>query len=537
MTTRKGKSLYRDICIGRLVFYRGRREVQRREAADAGEELRRFEEAVAMAKSQLHRLYERSVQTVGEANAAIFQVQELLLEDGEYLRAVKQGIAEGRSYAEYAVWEAGQRIAGKLRALEDDYIRERDQDILDVTDRLLGALAREQRAEAAEEPFILAARDLLPSQVVQLSAYPVQGLALGGGRFHSHTAILARSMGIPVLMQLGEDLEENWEGKTAAIDGFEGVLYLDPDEGMLEKLEEKKREAGRRRKALEGLKGKENITRGGQSVKLYANAGSLVDVEEACANDAGGIGLLRSELLYLESPSAPGEEQQFSFYRQVLERMGEKEVVIRTFDIGADKMPPWLCVQAEENPALGLKSIRLGLERPQLLKTQLRALYRAGVSGNLRIMYPMITSVEEVLQLKQIEEQVQRELAREGIPYARKIPTGIMIETPAAAVLADLLAEEVDFFSVGTNDLTQYTLALDRQNEALERFADPDNKAVLRLVEFTVKCAHRAGIWAGVCGELAADTAFTEAFLRMGVDELSVSPGMVLELREKIREL
>ena len=533
----QGKSVYRDVCIGRLVYYGGQRDIGRRAVEDREAELLRFEKALLGAKCQLRDLYQDSVKVVGEANAAIFQVQELLLDEKEYGDCVRDRILQEGVNAEYAVRTTGDEMAGKIGAVEDTYIRERAQDILDVTGRLINVLAGGIGIDLPEEPFILAAEDLLPSETVQFFGGSVIGLALRKGSTHSHTAILARSMGVPALMKLGEALGPECDGKLAVIDGFSGVLYLEPDEAALSAMEEKKRESDRHKAQLRELMGKENITRDGKTVKLFANAGSLADVEAACANDAGGIGLFRSEILYLESDEEPDEEKQYSFYRQILERMDGKEVVIRTFDIGADKRVPWLKQEREENPALGLRAIRLGLERPSLLKTQLRALYRAGVCGKLRIMYPMITSVKEVLELRQLEQQVKGELAKERIPHAESLPTGIMIETPAAALLSDLLAKEVDFFSVGTNDLTQYTLALDRQNGSLERFDDPDHRAVLRLLELVSRNAHAAGIGICVCGELAADTDFTAEFLRMGIDEISVSPGMILEVRQRIREL
>ena len=537
MITLQGKSIYRDICIGRLILYGGRPEVARHAVEDREAELLRFEKAVQAAKEQLRRLYGESVNAVGETNASIFQVQELLLEDERFTEPVRSIITEQSVNAEYAVRITGDALAKELGAVEDVYVRERAGDILDITERLLGVLSgREGEHGLPEEPFILAAEDLLPSEMVQLSGSRVLGLALGQGSAHSHTAILARSMGIPTVIKLGAFSAE-CDGKLAVIDGFTGMLYIDPEDATMAAMEEKKRESEHHRALLQELKGKKDVTRDGKQVKLLANAGSLADVDDAVANDAGGIGLFRSEILYLNSAEEPDEESQFSFYRQVLQRMSGREVVIRTFDIGTDKCVPWLKMEKEENPALGMRAIRLGLERPKLLKTQLRALYRAGIYGELFIMYPMITSVEEIRRLRQLEHQVKQELEREGIQYAAKVPTGIMIETPAAALLSDQLAKEVDFFSVGTNDLTQYTLALDRQNESLEQFADPDHRAVLRLVELAAKNAHAAGIWIGICGELAADTAFTEEFLRMGIDELSVSPGMILELRHKVREL
>lgn len=538
MITLQGKSVYRDICVGSLVFYKGHGEAVRREVEDPEGEFLRFEGAVEAAKEQLRALYEESVRTVGAANAAVFQAQELLLEDEEYRESVRQMVYGQRVNVEYAVQVTGENMARAIQAVEDAYIRERSGDILDITERLLGVLnSSDKGRELPTEPFILVAEDLLPSEVIQLSRDKVLGLALRKGSVHSHATILARSMEIPFLVKLGEELSEVHDGALAVIDGFSGVLYIDPDGATLAAMEEKKQEWLRQKELLQELKGKENITRDGKTVKVFANVGSLADVEAVCANDAGGIGLLRSEVLYLESAAPPNEEMQFAFYKQVLERMNGREVVVRTFDFGADKQVPWLRQEPEKNPALGLRGIRLGLEQPQLLKTQLCALYRAGIYGKLRIMYPMITSVEELRQLRHLERQVRHELEREGVCFARSIPTGVMIETPAAALLSDQLAREVDFFSVGTNDLTQYTLALDRQNENLERFDDPGHEAVLRLIKMTAKNAHEAGIQIGICGELAGDITLTEEFLRMGIDELSVSPEKILELRQRIREI
>lgn len=538
MITLQGKSVYHDICVGRLVFYGGRKEAVRRVVEDTEGEFLRFEEAVEAAKEQLRVLYEESAGAVGEANAALFQAQEILLEDEEYRESVRQMVYGQRVNVEYAVQVTGENMARTIQAVEDAYIRERAGDILDITGRLLGVLTKSDKGrELPEGPYILAAEDLLPSEAAQLSRNRVLGLALRKGSVHSHAAILAKSMGIPFLMKLGEGLSEEYDGELAVIDGFSGVMYIDPDGVTLAAMEEKKQESDRHKILLQDLKGKENITRDGKTVKVFANVGSLADVDAACANDAGGIGLLRSEVLYLESATPPNGEIQFTFYKQVLERMSGREVVVRTFDFGADKQVSWLRQEPEENPALGLRGIRLGLVKPELLKTQLWALYRAGKYGKLRIMYPMITSVEELRQLRHLECQVRHELEREGLPFAVKIPTGIMIETPAAALLSDQLAGEVDFFSVGTNDLTQYTLALDRQNENLERFDDPVHEAVLRLIKMTAKNARKAGIQIGICGELAGDTSLTEEFLRMGIDELSVSPEKILELRQRIREI
>lgn len=539
MVILQGKSVFRDICMGRLFFYAGdSRDVVRRPVENCQEELLRFDRACTEAGEQLDRLYEESRKTVGEANAVIFQIQRMLLEDDKYVTSVRQMVEQLHMNVEYAVRVTGDNTAQMLGSVKDAYIRERAQDVLDITSRIIRILTgNRNRREFPEEPFILAAEDLLPSETVQLKRDRVLGFALSRGSIHSHTAILARSMGVPALLNLGEGLVELYDGKEAVIDGTSGVLYIEPDEETRKLMEHKKAESDRHKILLKQLKGKADVTKGGQTMKVYANAGNLADVELAAANDAGGIGLFRSELLYLERDSEPDEELLADTYRQVLERMEGKEVIIRTFDIGADKQAAWLGLKKEENPALGLRAVRLGLTRPELFRTQLKALYRAGRYGNLAIMYPMITSVTELRRLKQLENEAKAELEREGIPFAKKVPVGIMIETPAAAILSEELAEEVDFFSVGTNDLTQYTLALDRQNEMLEQFEDPEHKAVLRLIELAAKSAHRAGIKIGICGELAADRKLTAEFLRMEIDELSVPPGMILDIRQKIREL
>lgn len=539
MVILQGKSVFRDICMGRLFFYAGNgREVVRRPVENHKEELLRFDSARAEAGEQLERLYEESRKTVGEANAVIFQIQKMLLEDEKYVSSVRQMIEQLHMNVEYAVRVTGDNTAQMLGSVEDTYVRERAQDVLDITNRILDALNGKRGSKKfPEEPFILMAEDLLPSETVQLDREKVLGFALSRGSIHSHTAILARSMGVPAVIELGEDLTEWYDGKEAVIDGFSGTLIIEPDEAARKLLEHKKEESDRTKILLKQLKGKADVTRSGQKMKVYANAGNLSDVEQAAANDAGGIGLFRSEMLYLERSSEPDEELLTDTYRKVLECMEGKEVIIRTFDIGADKRVGWLGLEKEENPALGLRAVRLGLTRPELFRTQLRALYRAGRYGKLAIMYPMITSVEELKRLKKLEEEAKAELKREGIPFAENIPVGIMIETPAAAILSEELAKEVDFFSVGTNDLTQYTLALDRQNEKLEQFDDPEHKAVLRLIEMTADNAHKAGIPIGICGEMAADRELTAEFLRMGIDELSVPPGMILEIRQKIREL
>lgn len=539
MIVLQGKSVSRDICQGPLYFYRkAKASATCRAVEDREAEFLRYEAARAEAGEQLRQLYEESLKTVGAENAAIFEIHRLLLEDMGYNATVQEMIRARGVNAEYAVQVAGDSMAGKLGAAEDAYIRERALDIADISSRLLSVLqGTETEQHFPREPFLLAAEDLLPSETVQLGKARVLGFVLGKGGLHSHTAILAKSMGVPALVNLGAGLSEEYDGEPAILDGSTGRLYIRPDEETLKVMEEKRLETERQRELLHSLRGKENVTRAGKHIRLYANAGNLTEVELARENDAGGIGLLRSEILYLEGDRAPDEETQFIFYKKVLEAMEGKEVVIRTMDIGADKQVPYLNLEKEENPALGLRAIRLCLERPELLKTQLRALYRAGVYGNLSIMYPMVTSVRELKRIREIECQVREELSAEGAAYAAEIPTGIMIETPAAALLSEELAREVDFFSVGTNDLSQYTLALDRQSERLDTFEDPEHRAVLKLIEMAAKSAHEAGIPIGICGELASDSAMLSKFIDMGIDELSVAPGSILELRKNIREL
>lgn len=535
----QGKSVLQDIAIGPLFFYENRSgEVVRRPVMDCEEEFQRYEKAVEEAGRQLEQLYERSCQTVGQANAEIFQVQKLLLLDEKYRTSVQQMIFHLQMNVEYAVFLTGSNMVQMLKSVEDEYIRERSQDIEDITERLLQNLSGEEgMPEFPEEPFILAAEDLLPSATVRLDKKKVLGFALAKGGLNSHTALLAKNMGIPALMNLGEALSSAYNREEAVLDGEAGRLYIKPEKEILQRMQQKKEEKRKYRERLQTLRGKEDVTRDGRRMKVYANAGCLADIDSALENDATGIGLFRSEMLYLEQKEEPTEEFLFAYYRDILKKMPDKEVIIRTFDIGADKKADWLQVPGEENPALGMRAIRLSWLYPNMLVTQLKALYRAGLYGKLSIFYPMITSCEELEYLKKLENQAKEELQRAGVSFAEQIPRGIMIETPAAAILSRELAEKVDFFSVGTNDLTQYTLAMDRQNPLLEPFGDAENRAVLRLVEYAAESAHKAGIPIGICGDLAADTELTEAFLKWGIDELSVPAGMVLKIREKIREL
>lgn len=539
MVILRGKSVYQDICIGRLAFYQ-RKELQQkpRRVKDREAEWARFEQAREAASQQLQSLYENAVKTVGSANAAVFEMQRLLLEDCQYVEALQKMVCSQGFNLEYAIQATGENMSRMLYSAQDAYIRERGQDIQDISKRLLKVLCPQgEEDDFPKEPSIIAADDLMPSETVQLSGKRVLGFAMRKGSVNSHTAILARSMGVPALLDIGNGLLREFDGMPAVLDGCTGTLYVNPDEKTLGEMTEKKRRSDENRNLLLKLKGLENMTQDGRKIKVFANAGSMEEVESAWEHDAGGIGLLRSEVLYLGRDIQPDEETQFAFYRQALQKMQGKEVVIRTMDIGADKNVPYLDLGREENPALGMRAIRICLERPELFKTQLRALYRAGRYGRLNILYPMITSAEEIKRIRQLESQVKDELSREGIAFAEHIPTGIMIETPAAAVVSDELAGLVDFFSVGTNDLTQYTLALDRQNPGLEKFQDPGHKAVLRLIGYAAENAHRAGIPIGICGELAGDFGLTETFLRMGIDELSVPAGMILPLRHRIREL
>lgn len=539
MVILQGKSVLQDIGIGRIAFFRRRNNtVKRYLVSDRQEELARFEWAKEVAAAQLKELYEQAYASVGADNAAIFEIHRLMLEDTEYCESVRSMIRTQNVNLEYAVSVTGDNFYKMFHSMEDDYMKARSMDVADITARLLRILSGQQEGELLlAEPSIIAADDLVPSETIQLPAHLVLGFVMRRGSVSSHTAILARSMGIPAIVDVGLGLKEEYDGELAVIDGYTGKLYVRPQEDILIAMRGKKEQSQRYKAGLLDLKGKQNITRDGRTVKVFANAGSLSDVENAIANDAGGIGLFRSELLYMEGASAPGEERQFSLYRSVLERMEGKEVIIRTMDIGADKQVPYLNLEKEENPAMGYRAIRISLSRPELFKTQLRALYRASAYGRLSIMYPMITSVEEVERIRETEKEVKDQLTAQGIPFDRQTLSGIMIETPAAALISDELARRVDFFSVGTNDLTQYTLAVDRSNARLDSFCNTHHKAVLRLISMAVHNAHKAGIWIGICGELAGDMDLTEEFLRMGVDELSVAPGMILPLRQRIRQL
>ncbi|MGN6710424.1 phosphoenolpyruvate--protein phosphotransferase [Anaerocolumna jejuensis] len=534
----KGKSVFGGIAIGRISYLKKSREIVKRTIiSDTGKELARFETARQAAILQLEELYEQAAAKVGEANAMIIQIHQMMLEDLDYLEAVNNMIENQGVTAEYATSVTGDSFSLKFSSMEDEYMRERAADILDISERVIKILRKEkQTAPSPKGPVIIASDDLAPSETIQLDKEMVLSFLTKYGSLNSHTAILARTMNIPAVIGLQDGLTEYWDGKTAVVDGFTGTVYLDPDEKTLEEMEEKKRREEEKKELLFSLKGKENITKDGKAIQLYANIGNSSDIGAVLENDAGGIGLFRSEFLYLEKSDYPTEEEQFSVYKYVAENLAGKKVIIRTLDIGADKQVPYFDLPREENPALGYRAIRICLTRKELFKTQLRALYRASVFGNISIMFPMITSLKEVLEIKEVAAEVKAELKKAGIPYKENLELGIMLETPAAVLISDLLAQEVDFFSVGTNDLTQYTTAVDRQNPMLDKFYDPHHLSILRMLKLAADNAHKNGKWIGICGELAGDLSLTEAFLSIGIDELSVAPALILPLRQKVRE-
>lgn len=533
----RGKSVFGGIAIGKIrVFSKKEKQIKRIKIEDSARELERYTKAAKTAAEQLAQLYERALKEVGEANAAIFEIHQMMLEDEDYIDSIKNIITTQMVNAEYAIGVTADNFSNMFAAMEDDYMRGRAADVRDISERLLSILAgNSNELLDVEEPVIIMADDLAPSETVQMDKEKILAFVTVHGSVNSHTAILARTMGIPALVSTQTELVEALNGMTAVVDGFEGLLYLNPDEETLLRMQEKKAREEEKRKLLLALKGKEDITQDGHKVMLYANIGNTKDLALVLQNDAQGIGLFRSEFLYLESKDYPTEEEQFRAYKTVAETMAGKRVIIRTLDIGADKKVDYFDLEKEENPALGYRAIRICLTQPEIFKTQLRAILRASVYGNIAIMYPMITSVGEVRQIKQIMEEVKAELHTQQLAFT-DVMQGIMIETPAAAMISDELAKEVDFFSIGTNDLTQYTLAIDRQNPKLDAFYDAHHPAVLKMIHMVVENAHKAGIWAGICGELGADTELTREFLAMGVDELSVSPGHVLPIRKMIRE-
>ena len=537
MITIQGKSVFGGVSIGKLMFYKRNEKVIKREhISDADAEWKRFEAAKGQAVDQLKELYEKALEDVGEANAMIFEIHQMMLEDEDYNESVENIIHSQMVNAEYAVASTADNFAQMFEAMDDDYMRGRAADVRDISERVITVLAGGAGSGLdSDEPVIIAADDLAPSETVQLDKDKVLSFVTAHGSENSHTAILARTMGIPALIGTGIDLDETVDGKLGIVDGTNGVVYVDPDAELLEEMKKKQQEEQEKKRLLQTLKGKENITLDGQKVMLYANVGNIKDLGIALQNDAGGIGLFRSEFIYLGQDHYPTEEEQFQIYKTVAETMAGRRVIIRTLDIGADKQCDYFELDKEDNPAMGLRAIRICLTRPEIFKTQLRALFRASVYGNINIMYPMIISVDEVRQIKAIVEEVKAELTEQGIEYGNPAQ-GIMIETPASVMMSRELAEEVDFFSIGTNDLTQYTLAIDRQNSRLDKFFDSHHPAVLRMIQMTVENAHKAGIWCGICGELGADQALTKDFLAMGVDELSVSPGSILPLRKIILE-
>lgn len=534
----KGKSVYKGIAMGKIsVLKKDDYIVKRTKIEDAQAEIQRVKAAVAASQEQLQKLYEKAVKEVGEASAAIFEVHQMMLEDEDYSESIENIITTEMVNAEYAVASTGDNFSEMFASMDDDYMKARAADIKDISKRLVKNLSGHGGDGIdLEEPVIVVADDLSPSETVQMDKDKILAFVTVHGSANSHTAILARMMNIPALIGVDMDLETLTTGVEGAVDGFTGEFYIEPTEEVKTSIQTKIEEEKEKRALLQTLKGKENVTKGGKTIKLFANIGSVSDMGYVLENDAGGIGLFRSEFLYIGRNELPGEEEQFQAYRQAVQNMAGKKVIIRTLDIGADKQADYLQIPQEENPALGYRAIRICLTQPEIFKVQLRALFRASAYGNLSIMYPMITSVEEVEQIQQIVCEVKQELKEAGIPY-KDVEEGVMIETPAAVMISDDLAKMVDFFSIGTNDLTQYTLAIDRQNEKLDPFYKPHHKAILRMIKMVVDNAHKEGKWAGICGELGADPELTETFVKMGVDELSVAPSMILKLRKIIREM
>ena len=534
----QGKSVYKGIVMGPVaVLKKNDYQVKRARIEDPEAEVKRVKEAVEVSKKQLGRLYDKAVREVGEASAAIFEVHQMMLEDEDYLESMENMIRTELVNAEYAAAATGDNFAEMFAAMDDEYMKARSADVKDISERLVRNLSGEGDNDLSSmEPSVIVADDLSPSETVQMDKEKILAFVTVHGSTNSHTAILARMMNIPALIGVPMDLNGLKTGMTAVVDGFSGQVIFEPEEDVRKETEKRMQEEAEKQKLLEELKGKENVTPDGRKINIYANIGSVGDLGYVMENDAGGIGLFRSEFLYLGRNDFPTEEEQFQAYKQAVQTMAGKKVIIRTLDIGADKQVEYFNLGKEENPALGYRAIRICLKQPEIFKAQLRALFRAAVYGNLSVMYPMITSTEEVEKIYAIVAEVEEELKAQEVQY--KIPEqGIMIETPAAVMISDRLAEMVDFFSIGTNDLTQYTLAIDRQNEQLDDFYNPHHEAVLRMIRMVVENAHKCGRWAGICGELGADLTLTEQFVRMGVDELSVAPSMILKLRKVVREM
>lgn len=533
----KGKSVYGGIAVGTLqVISNDGSTIKRIRVSDPVKELERYEQAKQTAGAQLDKLYDKAVKEVGEQNAAIFEIHRMMLDDEDYNDSVTNIINTQSVNAEYAVSVTGDNFSNMFASMDDEYMKARSADVKDISERLIRALCGVgETLSDSEEARIILADDLAPSQTVQLDKDKVLSFVTVHGSSNSHTAILAKTMNIPSMIGCKITLDSSLNGRMAVVDGYEGVLYLDPDEQTLDRMKQRRQEDKEKQELLYSLKGKENITLDGRKIKLYANIGNIKDLAAVFMNDAEGIGLFRSEFIYLERNDFPTEEEQFLIYKKVAETMAGKKVIIRTLDIGADKQADYFDLGKEANPAMGCRAIRICLKRPDMFKTQLRAIFRAAVFGNISVMYPMITSLDELERIHSIVAEAEAELTSQGLEFARP-EQGIMIETPAAVMISDLLAKEVDFFSIGTNDLTQYTLAADRQNASVEEFYDPHHPAVLRMIQMVIENAHKNGIWAGICGELGADTTLTKEFLRMGIDELSVTPSAVLKVRRAIRE-
>ena len=531
-----GKSIVNGIAIGNILFYRkGEQAVKRIKVEDTQAEIRRYEAAKEVAVEQLNALYEKAVKEVGEMNAAVFEVHAMMVDDGDYIDSIKNIIESQQVNAEYAVATTGDNFSKMFSEMDDDYFKARAADVKDISERIVNILSgNEGGGNIGEEPVIIMADDLAPSETVQMDKDKLLAFVTRHGSSNSHTAILARTMNIPAL--IGVEIREEWDGKPAVIDGYTGTLYIEPDEDILSRMKKRQEEDEQSRSLLQDLKGKEDVTLDGKKIKLYANIGGVKDVASVLANDAAGIGLFRSEFLYLEAEDYPSEESQFQAYKTVAENMAGRKVIVRTLDIGADKQIGYFNLEHEDNPAMGYRAIRICLDRIEIFKTQLRALLRASVFGNIAIMYPMIISVDEVRRIKEIMDLVKKELEVDGISYGN-VEQGIMIETPAAVMISEQLAQEVDFFSIGTNDLTQYTLAIDRQNMKLDNIYDSHHPAILEMIRMTIENGHKHNCWVGICGELGADPTLTRTFIEMGIDELSVSPSCVLPIRKNIREI